>query len=176
MTDHVTELAGPFRWNLVHWLNAYIDVFSEPRAESVADARLDRWCERYRGNDLYPHLLPRFLDYLERGDFRQVAKNVDQREPVHDRAVCGDDEVGASSLNLVEHRQPAPARAPIIAQDANVTGSIANERKLAGREVRHDDFTGLSRRHDGAFGIDDLDDDVLGRNMHSAFRKLVRDR
>ena len=41
--------------------------------------------------------------------------------------------------------------------------------------MRDDDLPELARLQAPAVGIDDLDDDVLGRNMQSAGRALVSD-
>ncbi len=71
--------------------------------------------------------------------------------------------------------KPRPHGQGRRAQDPDVAGAVANERKLARREVRHDDFAGFAGGKDFAGRADDLDDDVLGRDMHSALGALVCD-
>ena len=81
----------------------------------------------------------------------------------------------AAALDLAEQRQSATASARAIVEHAHVAGPIADERKVARREMRHDDFARLAQPASLVHRADDLDDDVLGAHVHAASGALVRD-
>jgi hypothetical protein len=176
MTYHVTKLAGTLGLDRVDPLDADFHARAQPRPEPLPDALFRRRRKIGSGYDLDPHPLPRLLHDLERRNSLQVAQDVDQRETVHDGAVGGDDEIGASALDLLQQRQAAPACACAPGQDADVAGPVAQEREVARRKMRDHDLARLAVGHRRAAGADDLDHHVLGADVHAALRALVRDK
>ena len=60
-------------------------------------------------------------------------------------------------------------------EHGHVAGAVADEGEILRRQVRHDDLAGFARRQHAAVAVDDLDDDVLGGEVHAAARALVGD-
>ena len=124
---------------------------------------------------LHDRVLQRVLHDLEGLHFGQVAKNVDEGQPVHDGAVFSHDEVGAAALNVAQGGQAAAAGAGLGAHRGHVPRAVANEGEVAGGQVRDDDLASLPGRHRGALGVHDLDHHVFGREVHAPVRAFVGD-
>src|SRR6185436_9821304 len=101
--------------------------------------------------------------------------DVHQGEPVHHRAVAGDDEIGGPPLDLPDEREAATARASPGVEHTHVARAVTYEGKTPRREMGHDDLTRDAGGLRLALAVHDLDDDVLRCDEHAAGRTFVRD-
>src|SRR5471030_912046 len=175
LADDVAELARRLGRDGRQLLDLDRHRRAQPGAHAVHYAPPQGVRQGLRQHHLDPGQRQAFLDDLEGLHARQVAQDVDQRQAVHHGAVGGDQEVGAAALDFLQQRQSAAAAAGRRRQHADVAGAVADEGIVAAGQVGDDDLAGCAGRQRLAGRVEDLDDDVLGRDMHAAVRALVGD-
>src|SRR5262249_42250910 len=158
----------------------------------VLEGHLDRRAQQLLppgANPLFPARLPEFtvthqLDVkavdpfltdpvlLDAFDF---AQRIDQREGIDNPSVRRNDRVVRTALNPIEEWKRTATCALTRGRDADVSGRIADERRVLRVQVGDDDFAWLSRGYRASFRIEDLHDHRVGEHVHPPRRALVRD-
>src|SRR5262245_51760356 len=103
---YVAELSRGLGGNIVDDPDVDPDDGSKALSHSHPDPIHDERIELRAGDQQHSRFVNALLHDLELGDTRQIAHDINQREPVHDRAVPGDDEISRPSVDVPDQRQP----------------------------------------------------------------------